>query len=123
MKTTNILLILFIITVLAFVSVQVSYAEDGLSASYQPEQVTIENGDTTLAIMRISANDTTGLHSIMLRLIGDYNPIVKDYTYTSTQGYTTHSIDIQPDWSWIMTCALFIVVIFCTFRLIGGIFN
>ena len=78
--------------------------------------------DVTVSQLRISSTDTSGLHSVLLSLIGDYNPLVKDYTYTSTQGYTSHSIDIQPDWSWIMTCALFIVVIFCTFRFIGGIF-
>ena len=78
--------------------------------------------DVTVSQLRISSNDTSGLHSVLLSLIGDYNPLVKDYTYTSTQGYVSHSIDIQPDWSWIMTCALFIVVIFCTFRFIGGIF-
>lgn len=84
---------------------------------------TIVSENTEVSVLKISANDTTGLHSILLRLIGDYNPIVKDYTYQSTNGYTSHSIDIQPDWSWIMTCGLFIVVIFCTFRFVGGLFN
>lgn len=74
-------------------------------------------------VLRISASDTSGLHSIMLSLIGDYNPIVKDYTYTTTSYNgsvtTNHSIDIQPDWSWIMTCALFIIVIYSVFRLFG----
>lgn len=77
----------------------------------------IENTD--VQVLRVSANQTSGLHSVLLSLIGDYNPIVKDYTYTSSNGYTSHSIDIQPDWSWIATCALFIVVIYCVFRLFG----
>lgn len=77
----------------------------------------IENTD--VQVLRVSANQTSGLHSVLLSLIGDYNPIVKDYTYTSSNGYTSHSIDIQPDWSWIATCALFIVIIYCVFRLFG----
>lgn len=96
---------------------------DGLDVMYTPDEVRIENGETTLQVLRISSNDTSGLHSIILTLIGDYNPIVKDYTYTSTQGYTSHSIEIQPDWSWIMTCALFIIVVWSTFRFVGGIFT
>lgn len=77
----------------------------------------IEN--TEVQVLRVSANQTSGLHSVLLSLIGDYNPIVKDYTYQSSNGYISHSIDIQPDWSWICTCALFILVIYCVFRLIG----
>ena len=74
-------------------------------------------------VLRISASDTSGFHAVVLGLLGDYNPIVKDYTYTSTQGYTSHSIDIQPDWSWICSAAIFALIIFCLFRLIGGIFS
>ena len=74
-------------------------------------------------VLRISASDTSGFHAVILGLLGDYNPIVKDYTYTSTQGYTSHSIDIQPDWSWICSAAIFALIIFCLFRLIGGFFS
>lgn len=77
--------------------------------------------NTTLQQLRLSANDTSGLHAVLLSLIGDYNPIVKDYTYTSGNGYINHSIEITPDWSWIMTAGLFIVVIFSVFRIFGGI--
>lgn len=74
-------------------------------------------------VLRISASQTSGFHAVILGLLGDYNPIVKDYTYQSTQGYTSHSIEIQPDWSWICSAAIFALIIFCLFRLIGGIFS
>lgn len=74
-------------------------------------------------VLRISASDTSGFHAVILGLLGDYNPIVKDYTYQSSQGYYSHSIDIQPDWSWICSSAIFALIIFCLFRLIGGIFS
>ena len=115
--------ICFIVLVLILTFSLSGVFADELSVNYNDENVTIESGNTTLSVSRISANDTTGLHSLMLRLIGDYNPIVKDYAYTSSSGYTTHSIDISPDWSWIMSCALFIIVIYCVFRFIGGLFN
>lgn len=83
----------------------------------------IKYSDVEVSSLRISASDTTGLHSIILSLIGEYNPIVKDYTYQSSNGYTNHSIEITPDWSWIASCFVFVVVIFCVFRFIGGLFK
>lgn len=77
-------------------------------------------------VLKVSASDTSGLHAILLTLIGDYNPIasVTEYRYPSGTGYQTrYQVDVTPDWSWIMTCLLFIVVVFCVFRLIGGLFK
>ena len=69
----------------------------------------------------ISASDANGFKAVVLDLLGDYTSIITDYTYSNTQGYTQHSIDVTPDWSWIVTAGIFIVVVFCAFRLIGGI--
>ena len=66
-------------------------------------------------VLRISAYQTSGFHAVILSLLGDYNPIVKDYTYQSSQGYTSHSIEITPDWSWICSAAIFALIIFCVF--------
>ena len=85
------------------------------------------DSDVNIQVLRISASDTSGLHSVLLSLLGDYNPIVKDYTYytTSYNGTQTlnHSIDIQPDFSWLATALLFIVVVYCFFRIIGSLFS
>lgn len=90
-----------------------------LQATPKKSDVEIVPSNTEIEVLKISANQTSGLHSVLLSLIGDYNPIVKDYTYQSSNGYTSHSIDIQPDWSWIMTAILFIIIIYCVFRLFG----
>lgn len=90
-----------------------------LQATPTEGNLEIVEPDTTVSVLRISASDTSGLHSVMLSLIGDYNPIVKDYTYQSTQGYINHSIDIQPDWSWIASAFVFVVVLYSVFRIIG----
>lgn len=79
--------------------------------------------DPATLVLRVSPSDTSGLHAIMLSLIGDYNPIVKDYTYQTQQGYTQHSIDIEPDWSWIATCVIFALVFFCFMQFIGKLFS
>lgn len=73
---------------------------------------------------RLSSSDTSGLHSIILSLLGDYNSVVTDYEYRNNNNtYTSHSIDISPDWSWIATAVIFLVVLYSTFRLIGSIFS
>lgn len=76
-------------------------------------------------VLRISAQDTSGFHAVILGLLGDYNPIAvtTSYQYPSGQTYQTrYQVDVEPDWSWICTAAIFIVIIFCLFRLIGGLF-
>lgn len=93
--------------------------ETPVATDIEIEPSEVEQGTTTLQALKISANQTSGLHSILLRLIGDYNPIVKDYLYTSNSGYQSHSIEIQPDYSWIASALLFIVIIYSFFRLVG----
>lgn len=76
-------------------------------------------------VLRISAQDTTGFHAVILGLLGDYNPIAvtTEYRYPSGTGYQNrYQVDVEPDWSWICTAAIFVVIIFCLFRLIGGLF-
>lgn len=97
----------------------------------EPIKVVIEDNKTDSDIklkgvsvtrQTVTPQDSNGLKSIMLGLIGDYETVVTDYTYQSgSSGYYSHSINIERDWSWIMTCALFIVVIYCVFRAVGGI--
>lgn len=69
---------------------------------------------------RVSSSSANGFKKIVLNMIGDYETIITDYTY-SNGSYTSHSIDITPDWSWILSCGVFALVLFCVFRLVGGI--
>lgn len=71
---------------------------------------------------KITAEDTTGFKAIMLSLIGDYETTVTDYTYQSgTSGYYSHSINVERDWSWILSCCGFFLVVYCVLRTIGGL--
>lgn len=74
--------------------------------------------DTTL--QSVSANDTTGFKSVLLSVLGSYDTVVTDYTYQSGSGYTSHTIDIEQDWAWICSCGVFALLLYCTFRAIGG---
>lgn len=70
----------------------------------------------------ITAADTSGLKAVLLGLIGDYDATVIDYTYTNNNNsYVSHSIEIQPDYTWLASAALVALMIFCLFRLGGSI--
>lgn len=71
----------------------------------------------------VTPNDANGLKKILLQLIGDYEMVVNEYTYTSSQGYTNKQVTTEPDYAWISSCALFVIMIFCIFRLFGGLIN
>lgn len=79
----------------------------------------IEKQEVDTSVLRISASDTSGFHSVILGLLGSYNPIVKDYTYQSSNGYISHSIEITPDYSWIASSCIFAICIYSVFRIIG----
>lgn len=83
----------------------------------EPELISV-----TTQQQRITAADTTGLKAVMLTLLGDYETTVTDYEYrTGSSQYTSHSISIERDWSWICSCGVFGILLWCTFRSIGGI--
>lgn len=85
--------------------------------SLEPELVS-----ATSSVQRISASDATGFKAVMLSLIGDYETTITDYEYrTGSSSYTSHSINIERDWSWICSCGIFALLVWCTFRTIGGI--
>lgn len=64
----------------------------------------------------VTPSDSNGLKAIILSLIGDYETVVTDYTYQSSNGYYSHSIQIEQDWSWIISACIFALVIYCTIR-------
>ena len=70
---------------------------------------------------RVSASDSSGFKAVMLTVLGDYETVVTDYVYQNQSGYTTHSITIERDWSWIMSASMLIVVTFCTFLSVSSI--
>lgn len=92
------------------------------SVQVEPIDMNVSLQSVSVSTERISASDANGFKAVLLGLIGDYETIITDYEYRNNQNtYTTHSIDITPDYSWIWSTAIFGLVIFCFFRLVGGI--
>lgn len=75
-------------------------------------------GTSVYALNPVQPNDTNGLKSVMLSLIGDWDSIVVEHQYESSQGYTNYVREIQLDFPWLCSCAIFLVVLFCILR--GG---
>lgn len=83
----------------------------------EPQLVNVE-----VTQMRVSPSDTSGLKAVLLTILGDYETVVTDYTYQQNNyQYLSHSIQIERDWSWICSCGVFALLLYCTFRTIGGI--
>lgn len=71
----------------------------------------------------ITSNDTNGLLSIMLDLIGDYDLVTKTVTYTNSSGYQSVQVTTETNYPWLCSCAIFLAVLWCCFRAIGGVLS
>lgn len=88
-------------------------SEDPLDGSITDVQV--------MSLNPITAEDTTGLKSVLLSLIGDYDAVVVEYEYESSNGYTNYLREVQPDYVWLCSVGLFAIVIYCIFRMGGAL--
>lgn len=85
------------------------------------DEVGLELKSVSVSSERVSASDATGFKSVLLGLLGDYDTIITDYEYRNNNNtYTSHSIAITQDYTWLASAAVFGLVVFCFFRLIGG---
>lgn len=74
-----------------------------------------------MSLNPITPEDTSGLKAVLLDLIGDYDAVVVEYEYQSSNGYSNYLRDVQPDYVWLCSCGLFAIVIYCLFRLGGAL--
>lgn len=76
----------------------------------------------TQSMQRVSASDTSGFKAVLLQILGDYETVVTDYEYRNNNNtYMSHSIAIEQDYAWIASACILALLIYCTFRSIGGI--
>lgn len=69
----------------------------------------------------VTPSDSSGLKAILLQLFGNYDPVVIEYAYTNTNGYVSYIREIEPDYAWMISAAIFAIVLYCFFRLLGGL--
>lgn len=71
----------------------------------------------------VTPSDTTGLKAVLLSFIGNYDPPVVQYEYTTGNNYKQYVNEIQPDYVWVCSFALIALFIFCLFKLGGALFR
>lgn len=103
--------------------------QDGLQ-EFPSDPVQIDPVDTSWELEGIEVyaippvTSSTGLKGVLYQVIGPYDTIVTQYTYKQNgNSYYSYVNDISPDYPWIVSAALFIVLIFCTFRVLGGLLS
>lgn len=79
---------------------------------------TMELRSVNVSNETITAADTNGIKASLLQFIGDYTTIVTDYTY-SNGSYSSHSVDVQPDYIWIASFLFFTLVMCSLIKFLG----
>ena len=69
----------------------------------------------------VTPSDASGLKAVLLSFIGDYDPPIVQYEYTTSNNYKSYVNEIQPDYVWICSFALIALFIFCLFKLGGAL--
>lgn len=75
----------------------------------------------TTGLAPVSPSDTSGVKAVLLSFIGNYDPPIVQFEYTTNNNYKQYVNDIQPDYVWICSFALISLFIYCLFKLGGGL--
>lgn len=73
------------------------------------------------SVAPVQPSDTSGLKAVLLSFLGNYDPIIVEYQYSSGNGYTNYLREVQPDYVWLCSCGLLALMIFCLFKLGGAL--
>lgn len=73
------------------------------------------------SVAPVTPSSTSGLKAALLGILGNYDPVIVEYQYQSSQGYNSYLREVQPDYVWLCSAALLALVIYCLFKLGGGL--
>ena len=82
----------------------------------EPEELK-EVSVSVMSLDPVSASDSTGLKAIVLDLLGDYSAVQVEWAYENNNGYTSYVREIQPDYPWLCSAAIFAIVLYCLIRM------
>lgn len=94
---------------------------DVLNEGATPANPVLTDVVTTTGLAPVTPSDTTGVKAVLLSFIGNYDPPITQYEYTTNNGYKQYVNEIQPDYVWICSFALIALFIYCLFKLGGGL--
>lgn len=93
-------------------------ADKDFSSKVLPDELLITDVSVK-ALNPITPGSTSGLKSSLLGILGNYDAVVVEYQYQNNNGTYSYLREVQPDYVWLCSAAILVVVIFCIFR-IGG---
>lgn len=88
-----------------------------------PFEITNVVTSETRVVNPVTPASTSGLKKIILDMIGNYDAIIVEYAYQSSQGYTSYLREVQIDYPWIAAVCVFALVLLCFFRILGVLFK
>jgi hypothetical protein len=94
---------------------------DVLNDGVAPANPVLTDTIVATGLVPVTPSDTTGVKAVLLSFIGNYDPPVVQYEYTTSNNYKQYVNDIQPDYVWICSFALIALFIYCLFKLGGGL--
>lgn len=77
--------------------------------------------DPQSALAPVTPSNTSGLKAVLLSILGNYDPIVAEYQYVGSGSYNNYIREIQPDYVWLTSAAIFAILLYSTWRLLGGL--
>lgn len=87
-----------------------------------PNDEALASSVSFMSLSPVTSADATGFKAVILSLIGDYDPVIIEYQYENANGYTSYLREVEPDYAWLCSAAIFLVVLYCVFRLGGALF-
>lgn len=97
------------------------FEEGDIIAGAAPSYPVLSASVVATGLAPVMPSDTTGLKAVLLSFIGNYDPPVVQYEYTTSNNYKQYVNEIQPDYVWICSFALIALFIYCLFRLGGAL--
>lgn len=97
------------------------FEEGETDVGFSPSNPVLTNAIVATGLAPVTPNDTTGLKAVLLSFIGNYDPPVVQYEYTTSNNYKQYVNEIQPDYVWICSFALIALFIYCLFKLGGAL--
>lgn len=106
----------------AFASDVTSEATESSSEPTEPATTEhIVSEEVVRSVSPVTPTDANGFKAVLLSLFGDYETVVTEHRYISSNGYTSVQVTTEPDYAWMIASAIFTVVLYCLFRLLGGV--
>ena len=97
------------------------FEEGETNVGFAPSDPVLTNVSMLTGLSPVTPGDTSGLKAVLLSFIGNYDPPLVQFEYTTSNNYKQYVHEIQPDYVWICSFALIALFVFCLFKLGGAL--